>query len=225
MSWVLSLLEKLGRKYALVDYYGDVLFYRYFPLWVERHDSKRKWPNVFIHVFPGEPGGLGIDGPVAHRHPYSAVGFVLRGSYTEVLNNTRTRVNRAPALAYTSYLDDHRITHATPGTLSVWVHGPRVQAWVKVGYPHKEICPACRAYNGGRCYIEPGVSAFPTIDPADNPRRWRGTTWMKVTPDMPALLRARGAALRALGVENPVYLGKKIEAEKVRQLKERNRVG
>lgn len=214
----LDFLERRGRLYALVDFYGDVLMYRYFLLYVERQDDTRwiaKLPNIWSHIFPGDPSGRGPDGISPHRHPWSAVGLILRGYYVELLNNTTERITNVGGFAYTSYKDDHRVLTVGKDTLTIFAHGFRRTKWTKVGYPCLVTCDTCRTRNDGKCLSQLGEYAFPSVDPNPGERLGSSRTvkWVKVTPDFKKQLAQRKEALRKRGVVMPTLLEDKVRIE------------
>ena len=222
IEWLLKFLERHGRKYAFVDFYGDILSYRYYVLYYEPHHDTRwlaKFPNIWMHVFPGEPTGWAHDGKIPHSHAWSALAIVWRGQYTDLVNNVRTRATKALGFAFTSYKDDHRITHVAPGTHTIFIHGFRRKDWTMVGYRCKEVCQECKDYHGGKCSSQSGAYSFPAIDP-DKTKRWRAMTLMQVNDKLPALLKARKNTLRRLGVEIPDNTQEKYRLGTIRALKE-----
>ena len=214
----LDFLERHGRKYALVDFYGDVLMYRYFILYVERQDDPRfvaRFPNVWTHILPRDASGRGPDGISPHRHPWSAVGLILRGHYVELLNNTKERRTAVGQLAYTSYKDDHRVLTVGKDTLTIFFHGFRRATWTKVGYPCKTICSTCKSKNNGKCLSTLGEYPLPPVDPDPGGRLGSARTvkWVKVTKDFNEQLQKRKAALSRRGHPIPILIEDKLAIE------------
>lgn len=199
MNRFLNWLRRRGRAYALVDFYGDVQMYRYFPLWVEMHRATRWWhwlPNLMIHVFPGEPGGTGPDGEGSHSHPWPSAGVILRGGYDEQVNQGATRKHRAPALALLRSTDWHRITATVPGTLSFFFHGfRRREKWSVLGVACKIKCDECKKHAIDKCLKPVGASDM-RDDYDDNDVHHRGMfTWVQMTPQFEAEIAKKKRAL------------------------------
>lgn len=126
----------------MADFYGRILMERYFLFYYDSEDKLHWWswlPNAFIHYFPGPDSPDAKDD--AHRHPWSTLGIMLRGGYTEVVNNSNVRSPRW--LTYLSYRDNHRIASVRPGTWTLFLHGFRRQPWTFELQPCVEKCAAC----------------------------------------------------------------------------------
>lgn len=164
MRLVMKLLEKMGRKYALVDFYGDVQMYRYYVVFPESHQAKgwMSWlPNVFIHEFVGEPGGRGPDGESPHAHPYNTLGVILRGGYTEVIDESVERVNTRFSTTYVRHTSYHRIKAVIPNTLTVFFHGFRKRKDWLIDYKQCDtLCRHCSSLGITSCVKSKGVAPF-----------------------------------------------------------------
>lgn len=223
MNWFLNWLRRKGRAWALVDFYGDVQMYRYFPLWTEPHTVSRWWqwlPNLMIHLFPGEPGGTGPDGEGSHSHPWPSLGLIVRGSYTEVVNLVKVRCHRALGLALLKSTDWHRITAVTPGTISIFMHGFRRRAkWSVLGVPCAKKCDACATR---------GLSCIKPVGPADmrdnyddnNVHHHNMMTWVQVTPEFEAQIKYKKLVLKRKFKVIPITNSDKAAAFKEASAKE-----
>jgi hypothetical protein len=223
------LAVRLGRKFAFVDFYGDVGFYRYYIFYVERHDA-RNWiakfiPNLYIHHFPGEPSGQGPDGDMPHFHPWNTLSVMLTGGYTEQINHTMTRVSKAPALVYLSHKQSHRLVKATPGTWTLFFHGPRKQEWLVDEKVHAVICEPCKKHNNGVCANQ---NRTRPVDPAieitcssQEARGWRKAKWIMVDAEFDALILERKEQLKKGRIPTPGSAFLKIEVLKNEILKSR----
>lgn len=220
---------RLGRKFAFVDFYGDVGFYRYYIFYVERHDANdwvaRFIPNLYVHHFPGEPSGQGPDGEMPHFHPWSTLSVMLKGGYTELIDHKVTRVSKAPALVPLSYKQSHRLVKATPGTWTLFFHGPRRQNWLVDERIHSTICEPCKRHNNGVCANKNQVRPVdPDIEISCSSREargWRKAKWIKVDAGFDQLLLERKDQLRKGRIETPSNAFQKIEVLKNEILKTR----
>lgn len=177
-----KLLKKLGRLSVLVDYWGNILWERYFLGYVEEEEATRWWhklPNVWIHRFPTSTSPDAID---PHKHPFSALTIVLKGSYVDVVNFDKRR--KVKFISYHSYKDNHRIESVEAGTITLFIHGFRKQDWQFVFRPCEEICDACGSLRDGACYKadNPEMNMNIVLDLADAAKwyRWNETTEKKL---------------------------------------------
>ena len=205
----LKLLEKCGRKYAIVDFFGDVIQWRYYLFYVESHVDNRwlaRLPNIFLHIYPGEKSGDGLspEEANAHSHPYNTWGFIVKGGYTEVINEQTTRETTRFGVAYMSHSDHHRIARVKPGTVSLFLHGFRRAKWMSYTYVCKKVCDTCASTNGGTCH------KTPSIKPLDNDiedvrsklggRGWRTIKFIKVDDSFNATITNRKDAVAKMGI-------------------------
>jgi hypothetical protein len=227
MILILWLLEKLGRKFALVDFYGDVQQYRYFVFYREDHFDSRwiaKLPNLLIHEYPGEPGGWGPDGPTPHSHPWNSLGVLVRGWYKEVINEVETRVTKAFGASYVPHTSHHRLASVEPGTISLFFHGFRQKEWELHGYECPVICDECKELNGGVCMTEAGAKPFNAqMDSKVGVKGWRTMKLIKVDSGFKALLADRKEALKRMGVQTPATSKEKLRIGNMKKLKEKAR--
>lgn len=208
MKFLLWFLEKMGKKYAIVDFYGDVQLYRYFPFYVESHFNDSwlsKFPNILIHVFPGEPGGWGPDGgpdsKISHGHPWSAIGIILKGSYTEVINKDKNKTTKALGISFTSWKDHHRIIGVEPNTVSIFCHWFKRKEWTAFGYNCEVICDACNQYNGGVCNNQTGDFEFNNaIDSKSQDKGWRKYKMIQVNAEFDSVIAKRKLAIKRMGI-------------------------
>ena len=226
MKFILWILEKLGRRYALLDFYGDVHLHRYFVLYKEEFFDNRwlaKLPNLFVHVYPGEPGGWGPDGPTPHSHPWDTLGVVVRGEYTEIINETETRITKALGISYTPHTSHHRIPYVAAGTTSLFFHGFRKKEWGLHGYKHKIICNECKEFNNGVCMSEVGNMPFnPQLDSKLGVKGWRTMKLVKVDKDFDNIIIDRKASLKRMGIKTPATSMEKLRLDRIMKLKVKN---
>lgn len=203
----LKLLEKAGRKYAFVDFYGDIQMYRYHLFYSEPHISS-KWyhylPNIFIHVYPGEPGGTGPDGESPHAHPYNSLGVIVRGGYTEVIDETETRTTNALGATYVGYKSFHRLKNVIPGTVSIFLHGFRKRKeWLIQRLQCSNLCKECQEKGVTSCIKSQGVEPFRSD--VDIGKLDHGViTWIKVDQDFNNMVAKRKKTLNRLKVVIPI---------------------
>jgi hypothetical protein len=198
--WLLDFLIRRRRVWAMVDFYGDIQMYRAFPFHRELHNPTgwtRNLPNLFVHFYPGEPGGAGPDSAVPHSHPWSSLGFIVRGAYEEIVHEHEVRENKAPALTFVSYKTVHRLLSVKPGTISLFFHGfRRKKHWIQY-HPDKAV-----PFSHDR---DTGVFTKKMV-----------TTLIRVDEDFDRKIAQRKALIaRLFGDSVPV-----TNAEKIRRLKE-----
>lgn len=208
-SLFLKLLEKCGRKYAIVDFYGKVIQWRYYIFYTESHVDNRwiaRLPNLFLHIYPGEKSGSGIspDGANAHSHPYNTWGWIMRGSYTEVINEETVRETGRFGVAHMSHKNTHRIVKVTPGTISLFFHGFRVSKWLIYIAACEKVCGQCQATNGGVCHKTSDIK--PIDNAIEDTRRdlggkgWRTIKFIKVDADFESKITKRKKAVARMGL-------------------------
>lgn len=207
MKWLLNFLERHGRKRVLVDFYGTVLWERWCLFYYENEEGGgwKTWlPNVFIHYYPDAETP---DGEDSHRHPWNALSLVLRGSYTERLNETVTRERRAGSVAFLPASGSHRILRTEPGTWTLFFHGLRRQEWAFTLRTCENVCQACHAKNGGVCFKTPRTVGFNEqlgrADKVPESPSWRAIRWMRVDSDLQATLDRRQRAVQRMGIVQP----------------------
>lgn len=216
-----KLLSRLFRKHALVDFYGDVSFYRYHLFFYEPDYATRWWhwlPNIFVHFYPGEPGGAGPNGENPHSHPWTSLGFVVRGQYTERIDEIKTRINTAPALTYVKHSSFHRIVTVKPGTISIFMHGFRQKRdWLSKVIACPVLCPAC---------VDAGFTACPSIagvqkgeEAIDSGKIGIQMTWVPCDANFDERIERRRKALRRMNLRTPTSFKAKENAMKVAKLK------
>lgn len=222
--------RKLGRKYAFVDEYGQILFYRYYVFFVEKHIAsnwrERYLPNLFVHHFIGVDNKQWIDGEECHSHPWDAMSLVLRGGYVEdIAYGERTVRTTAPGVAFTSYKSSHRFLEMTPGTVTLFFHGVRRGMWSFDLRKHDVICPACQQFNGGVCINTPGPEEFDAAielrASAKAHRGWRQKTWIKCDQDFEGVIAERQESLRRSALVVPDTLNERNLNAKVFIVKRR----
>lgn len=200
----LKLLEKMGRRHALVTFEGDVIAYKYCLLYNELAGRESGWPNIYIHQFMRVGGIDGDD--LIHSHPHSTLSIILMGSYTEFVNKLGREVIRAPGdVIRMRYDEDHSIVKVTPNTFTLFMHWFEKKRWAIGLRPCENICERC-ASEFGRC--EKGINTIDIKDILEYPDmavKWRGTRWVQVTPDFDTKIKIRQDAVAKTGV-----VGKKI---------------
>jgi hypothetical protein len=202
MNWVFKLLEKMGRKYAYVDFYGDVLFYRYYPFFFEDNEDERfigKMPNLFIHHYPGNPEGDGPDGENPHAHPWSSIGFIVKGGYEEIVNSSEYRVTKRFKYSKLSYNDYHQLVKVTPGTISFFFHGFRSSTWKLHLKKCETKCSICQEKNISCMKSEDKVVELKDYMQETNKDGWRSTVFIKCDENFETKLKIRKQALEKLG--------------------------
>jgi hypothetical protein len=223
-----AFMRKLRRKYAYVDMYGDVRFYRYYVGYVELNDDKSwkaRWlPNLFVHHFPGEPGEEGPDADQPHFHPWKTLSILLRGGYTHTVNDGEIRTVNAPTISYLSNSDAHQITRMTPGTWSLFFHGIRKHGWLIDARTCKTICDSCNRLNDGKCMksnrIRP-MAPETELSASDKAKGWRKAKWICVDGGFDKLLAERKRSIAALGKAIPIRSSEKFLILKESEIKVR----
>lgn len=195
---MLKLLEYLGRKSVMVDFYGRVLMERYHLGWYEQEEKGRIWPNLWLHHFPGPNSPDSKDD--AHKHPYSTIGFVLRGGYVEIVNRALSRAIDRWHPAILSYKDNHRIASVVPGTWTLFFHGFRRQPWTFEFQKCEVVCDACKESRAGFCYKE----EHPVMEWAELFAMSRNDVrWIQVNKDTAMKLARRRQAVSRKGLVVP----------------------
>lgn len=204
LSLFLKLLEKCGRKWALVDFFGDVVQWRYYLFYTESQIDNRwvaRLPNLFLHIYPGEESGNWVqpDGANAHSHPYNTWALVLRGGYTENINETYVRDTGRFGIARMSHKDTHRLAKVKPGTVSLFFHGFRVSKWMSHAYVCESVCGRCQTSNGGVCFktseVKPLYNAVEDGTHDLGGQGWRTIKFIKVDADFDSKLEKRKEAV------------------------------
>lgn len=213
-----KLLEKFGRAEVLVDFFGDIHWRRWHLFYYETlaDTFKNKLPNVFLHNFPTHSP----DGEDSHQHPYSTIGFIIKGGYTELINDERVRVAKRWSFNYLSYKDRHRLLETQPDTWTLFFHGFKRQPWKFHSKKHTVICDYCNENNGGVCHKDEKVMDFGEFlnrgeakqDTAFTKRRTIG--WLRVTPELTKKIQRRVEALKRSGVAVPDTKDQKYAAMK-----------
>lgn len=220
---------RLGRKFAFVDFFGDVGFYRYYLFYVERHDANdwvsRFLPNLYVHHFPGEPSGQEPDGARAHCHPWDTLSVMLKGGYTELIEHTELRVSSAPALVYLNHKHCHRLIRVAPNTWTMFFHGRKRQEWTV----QEQMSTSGGDLQGQRSDVihAAGIRVRP-LDPdieitrsSEEAKGWRKAKWIKVDTGFNKLLDERKKMLKRLNIDNPGSVSEKVEMLKNYSMKMR----
>lgn len=207
-------MQKLGRKYAFVDAFGNIAFYRYYVFFLEKHVAeswKEKYlPNLFVHHFVGEDSQQWVDGETAHTHPWNTVSFVVKGGYTEEENyNKSYKTTVAPAVVFRRWEVSHRFTQMTQNTWTLFFHGIRKGKWSFDLRTHEVICPTCQKYNGGVCVNtgREGLAEFTfgkeIKQTSAESKKWREMTWIKCDSGFEQLISSRQNTVAKSGLEIP----------------------
>ncbi len=191
---ILKLLEKLGRKSILVDFYGRVLMERYHILWYEDELVPKNWPNIWLHHFPGPDSP---DGEDQHRHPWSTFSILLKGSYKEMVNREYVRKHRQSL--FLSYLDRHRIVSVEPHTWTIFAHWFRRAPWTFNIIKCQQVCAACGETNSGVCFKKNEELSYEK----QFARGDSAVKWMRVDETTESKLYRRRQAILKKGIEIP----------------------
>jgi hypothetical protein len=229
-EWALKYLESKGRKYAFVDYFGDVLFYRYYVFFYEDHIDNRyiaKLPNLYIHIYPGDSDGTGPNPEGSHTHPWSTLGFILKGGYKEVMGDTYERITKKFQFAFTSHKQRHRITECEPGTTTLFFHWFKQHKWEAHLQTCKVVCDTCNTLNNGVCNKETRTLELDEHIKVSNisveeDKPWRSVTFLKVDSKFDATISRRKRALAKLYINAPKTINEKTHFMKLAQIKKRN---
>lgn len=228
----LSYLEKRGRKYAFVDFYGDVLFYRYYLFFVEKHIDERfiaKLPNIFIHVYVGDKNGDGPNMEGSHSHPWSTLGFLIKGSYKEIIDEKYERTTKRFGFAYTSHKEKHKIVKVEPGTTSIFMHGFRKKQWLVHMKSCENVCQTCQTTNNGVCNKTTTNNLLDdhlqiTHNSIADGKSWRALTLLKVDENFKSLIDRRKKSLKKMNFYFPETMKEKAEIVKIAQIAKRNEI-
>jgi hypothetical protein len=215
MGWFLNWLERRGRMDVLLDVYGDAHWHRYYLLYRET-EERNFWPNAYIHVFPTDKP----DGEDSHSHPWSTMGFILRGKYVELINQKVLRLTGRWGFTPLSYKSQHRITVAQPGTTTLFMHWFKLAPWRFDVRRHPVICDFCKDNNDSVCIKPQGILTFgeylnrgekTTTATAKN----RTIQWVKMTPQVRWQMARRAQALVKLGLTKPT--SKEVKYDNLRE--------
>lgn len=222
-------MQKLGRKYAFVDVFGNVVMYRYYVFFMENKTAKtwkdKYLPNMFVHNFVGEDSGQWIDNENFHTHPWNSLSIVIKGGYTEEEDyNGVSKQITAPAIVPRSWKTSHRFVQMTPDTWTLWFHGIRKKQgkWAFYIRTHEVVCPACVKYNNGVCMNQTGLQEF--IDPkptSADTQKWRQPVWMKCDSDLNNIIDARKQVLTKAKIKTPDTFNERYELTKEALVKQR----
>jgi len=224
-------MRKLGRKYAFVDTFGVVAFYRYYVFFLEKHvaDSwvEKYLPNLFVHHFVGESSQQWVDAEIAHTHPWNTLSIVLKGGYVEEENyNKETKETIAPAIVLRSWKTSHRFVKMTPNTWTLFFHGIRKGKWAFDLRVHEVICPTCKEYNGGVCAntgrtgLEEFTYSVEIKNSSADSKKWREVTWMKCDNEFEQILNTRKKTLAKAKIATPETFNERYEMYKTVLVKE-----
>jgi hypothetical protein len=221
-------MRKLGRKYAFVDVYGNVLSYRYYVFFMENKTAKtwkdKYLPNLFVHHFVGAENKQWIDNEVSHTHPWNTVSIVVKGGYIEEENYSGiTKEINAPAIVPRHWKTSHRFTQVTPNTWTLWFHGIRKKTgkWAFDLQPHDVVCPACVKYNNGVCVNAGEQKEFADIKPKSQKNyKWREPTWMQCDSELEGVIAQRKEVLARAKIQIPATINERYEAAKVTVVKQ-----
>lgn len=145
----LNYLRAHGREAWMVDYYGRIVWRRWFAFYEEakQEDKAFRWvqrlPNQWIHHYPTNESPDSDQN--SHRHPWPTRSVMLKGAYTELVNETITHARRAISMQFQSHRDSHRVTEVDADTWTLFFHGFRRQPWNFLLNSCKTLCPACSA--------------------------------------------------------------------------------
>lgn len=230
LNYFLKFLEKRGRRYAFVDYFGDVLFYRYYVFFYEDHIDDRfiaKLPNLYVHIYPGDANGTGPNPEGSHTHPWSTLGVILKGGYKEIVDDVRERVTKKFGLAFLSYKQRHKIIECEQDTTTLFFHWFRKHKWEAHLQTCKVVCDTCNTLNNGVCNKETRTLELDehvrvsNISVEDD-RSWRSVTFLKVDDKYEGIISRRKRALARLLINAPTTIEEKTHFMKLAQIKKRN---
>jgi hypothetical protein len=215
-DWVAT---ALGRKYAFVDFFGDVGFYRYYFFYVERHDANnwvsRYLPNLYVHHFPGGPSNQEPDGARPHCHPWNTLSVMIKGGYTEMIDHSEKRVSIAPALVYLNHKRCHRLIQAKPDTWTLFFHGSKRQEWSvqeQVSSENGETLIRLKEDASEKIIrvrpLDPDIEITKSSEEA---RGWRKAKWIKVDDGFERLVSERKKMLKRLNIQKPNSAAEKVE--------------
>lgn len=221
-------MKKLGRKYAFVDFYGNILMYRYYVFFMENKTAntwKDKYlPNMFVHHFIGDATRQWIDNENFHTHPWNSLSIVVKGGYIEEEDYSGiSKSITSPAIVPRSWKTSHRFKEMTPNTWTLWFHGIRKKQgkWAMDIRTHETVCPACVKYNKGVCMNKTGLQEM--LDPKSASLenvRWRGPTWIKCDTAFDKVISSRKKALEKAGIKIPNTFNERYEIFKTNFVKE-----
>lgn len=220
-------MQKLGRKYAFVDVYGEVAFYRYYLFFMENKTLKN-WkdkylPNVFIHNFIGQKSKQWVDNEIFHTHPWNSVSVVIKGGYIEEERDGAIKKITAPAIVLRNWKVSHRFTQMTPNTWTLWFHGIRKEAgkWALDRQVHTVICSACIKYNNGVCINVAGLQEFKEIKSTSTQNQnWREPVFIKCDSEFKNVIAERKKVLAKAKITTPATFNERFEATKTVSIKE-----
>lgn len=226
----LKFLEKIGKKYAFVDFYGDVLFYRYYVFFYEDHIDDRwiaKLPNIYIHVYNSDKNGSGPNLEGSHSHPWSTLAFLIKGSYTEIVDEKYQRHTKKFGLAPLSYKQKHKLIKVEQGTTSIFMHWFRKNFWKVHINKCNVICQTCEKTNNGVCnktntsnHLDDHLSI--THNSISDGKSWRALTLLKVDDRFDEIISRRKRSLKRMGIKTPETLKEKAQVIKIAQIAKRN---
>lgn len=227
LNRLLRFLEKRGRKYAFTDFYGDVMFYRYYLFYDEEPYGAQGgfWPNAMIHVFPGDEEGEGPDAEHIHKHPYHSWSYILKGGYTEAVDEGRGVFERETISGHwvsVPFNVFHRIKQVIPDSVTIFMHGFRRGVWTLRIEPCKEVCDVCASNNDNNCYrSKQTTTLYDHLDSTSTREdEWRGVRWMKCGPSFSQEIEKRKRTLRRMGINTPSNMRLKRDALKLYEIKQ-----
>lgn len=102
----------------------DFTLPNYLHRWHMLTRPKRRW-NVYLHhILAPDPGEH------LHDHPANSISIVLRGTYTERLQDGTLRHNRPGTIRFRRAEEAHRIIGVAPaGCWTIWIRGGHRRKW------------------------------------------------------------------------------------------------
>jgi hypothetical protein len=205
MNWLLSILEKLGRKKVLVDFYGNEIGHRYYLFYYENDEAEKiklgKFPNIWIHYFPSKENP---DGGYEHTHPWTNITFILKGGYTETLNGI-DYVRKKGDIIVRKPEEVHCLKECIPGSWSIFYHGFRKKTWNVKLQKCQDVCERCNPH--GKCMAD-GVQVeyskfFNQFNEDGKENSWKALKWFNGSAEFTKALKRRKAALEKLNISTP----------------------
>jgi hypothetical protein len=131
MKWLLTVLERLGRKRIVMDRQNDEPYLERYYLFLK--DRKRFPFNVFLHKF------LKSDPDDVHDHPWPYATLILKGGYYEWIPQFNDKNEKIGEIAHWRKPGHFRTSSATSyhrieldpyvETWTLFMPGPQKQEW------------------------------------------------------------------------------------------------
>lgn len=198
MKLFMKLLEKMGRKYTLVHFDGEIVVHKYCVLYNELPGYDKWFPNIYIHHFVSKHAVDGED--FNHVHPWNTLSVILKNGYKEVRNGKNIE-RKAGSVMFQKHTETHSIVEMIPDTITLFAHWFKKHDWEFRLNPCETLCNRCKTEFGVCQKTLQVTTPKHTVEIEGNKEtpRWKAHRWVKWTPEVEKRARIRRKAIEKLG--------------------------